>query len=221
MKKIKSNIAFASLGFFLAACSGSASHPCGESLSQSSGSDLQSSIVTFPSSSIGSDPQPSIVADSQPSIVSVPQPSSEATSVSPSPSYSSVYADSSSAYAGNSSSSSDQYVAVNIDDRVFFATGQANIDSSSRTVLEAQAERLIQNADIDLVIEGHADERGDYEYNMALGARRANAVRDFLISQGVDSTRLQTISFGNERPESLCSEESCWSKNRRAVLTPR
>ena len=198
MKKIKSNIAVASLGFFLAACSGSVPDLCGESLSQSSsGSVSQSSIVTFPTSSSGS------------------------TSVSPSPSYSSVYAGSSSAYADNSSSSSDQYVAVNIGDRVFFATGQANIDSSSRAILEAQAERLVQNADIDLVIEGHADERGDYEYNMDLGARRANAVCDFLISQGIDGTRLQTISFGNERPDSLCSEESCWSKNRRAVLTPR
>ena len=112
-------------------------------------------------------------------------------------------------------------MSVYIGDRLCFATGQANIDSSSRGVLEAQAERLVQNADIDLVIEGRADERGDYEYKMDLGARRANAVRDFLFSQGVDSTRLQTISFGNERPESLCSEESCWSKNRRAVFTPR
>jgi peptidoglycan-associated lipoprotein len=94
-------------------------------------------------------------------------------------------------------------------------------DGSSRAVLRAQAEWLAQNASTSLVIEGHADERGTREYNLALGARRANAVRDFLISQGVDSARLETISFGKERPVSLCSEESCWSKNRRAVSTPR
>jgi peptidoglycan-associated lipoprotein len=74
---------------------------------------------------------------------------------------------------------------------------------------------------VNLLIEGHADERGTRDYNLALGARRANAVRDFLISQGVDSARLQTISYGKERPVSLCSEDSCWSKNRRAVSVVR
>ena len=114
-----------------------------------------------------------------------------------------------------------QYWGVDVGDRVFFATDQASIDGLSRTVLRAQAEWLAQNASTNLVIEGHADERGTREYNLALGARRANAVRDFLISQGVDSDRLETISFGKERPVSLCSDESCWSKNRRAVSTTR
>ena len=68
-----------------------------------------------------------------------------------------------------------------------------------------------------MTIEGHADERGTREYNLALGARRANAVRDFLISQGVNASRLQTISFGKERPVELCSNENCYSENRRAV----
>jgi peptidoglycan-associated lipoprotein len=80
---------------------------------------------------------------------------------------------------------------------------------------------MAQNANVNLLIEGHADERGTRDYNLALGARRANAVRDFLISQGVDSARLQTISYGKERPVSLCSEDSCWSKNRRAVSVVR
>ena len=144
---------------------------------------------------------------------SAPQPSSGSSSGSSS--------SASSIYGGGSSLSSDQYLGVNVGDRVFFATDQASIDGSSRAVLRAQAEWLAQNASTNLVIEGHADERGTREYNLALGARRANAVRDFLISQGVDSARLDTISYGKERPVSLCSDESCWSKNRRAVSTPR
>ena len=128
---------------------------------------------------------------------------------------------SSSAYDSSSSVEAVQYWGVDVGDRVFFATDQASIDGLSRTALRAQAEWLAQNASTNLVIEGHADERGTREYNLALGARRANAVRDFLISQGVDSDRLETISFGKERPVSLCSDESCWSKNRRAVSTTR
>ena len=100
----------------------------------------------------------------------------------------------------------------NVGDRVFFATDQSNLDGSARATLRNQAAWLNQNADIRLTIEGHADERGTREYNLALGARRANAVRDFLISEGVAGNRLQTISYGKERPVSLCSEESCWSK---------
>jgi peptidoglycan-associated lipoprotein len=68
-----------------------------------------------------------------------------------------------------------------------------------------------------LTIEGHADERGTREYNIALGARRANAVKDYMISLGVDGSRLETVSWGKERPVSLCAEDACWSKNRRSV----
>ncbi|MEC7732042.1 MAG: peptidoglycan-associated lipoprotein Pal, partial [Pseudomonadota bacterium] len=105
--------------------------------------------------------------------------------------------------------------------RVFFETDRSVLDASARGTLVQQAEWLNQNGGINMTIEGHADERGTREYNLALGARRANAVRDFLISQGVNASRLQTISFGKERPVSLCAEESCWSKNRRSVSTIR
>jgi len=125
--------------------------------------------------------------------------------------------------ATTSSSSSPEtgYFSENVGDRVFFGTDQANLNSAARADLRGQAEWMAQNANVNLLIEGHADERGTRDYNLALGARRANAVRDFLISQGVDSARLQTISYGKERPVSLCSEDSCWSKNRRAVSVVR
>ncbi len=126
---------------------------------------------------------------------------------------------SSSAAAGGSASA--KYLVENVGDRIFFATDQSILDASARGALVRQAEWLNQNGGINLTIEGHADERGTREYNLALGARRANAVRDFLISQGVNASRVQTISFGKERPVSLCSEESCWSKNRRSVSTIR
>jgi peptidoglycan-associated lipoprotein len=129
---------------------------------------------------------------------------------------------SSSATAGGSGgSASAKYLVENVGDRIFFATNQSILDASARGTLVRQAEWLNQNGGINLTIEGHADERGTREYNLALGARRANAVRDFLISQGVNASRVQTISFGKERPVSLCSEESCWSKNRRSVSTIR
>ncbi|HAL84081.1 MAG: peptidoglycan-associated lipoprotein [Rhodobiaceae bacterium] len=126
---------------------------------------------------------------------------------------------SSSAAAGGSASA--KYLVENVGDRIFFATDQSILDASARGTLVRQAEWLNQNGGINLTIEGHADERGTREYNLALGARRANAVRDFLISQGVNASRVRTISFGKERPVSLCSEESCWSKNRRSVSTIR
>jgi peptidoglycan-associated lipoprotein len=129
---------------------------------------------------------------------------------------------SSSAAAGASGgSASAKYLVENVGDRIFFATDQSILDASARGTLVRQAEWLNQNGGINLTIEGHADERGTREYNLALGARRANAVRDFLISQGLNASRVQTISFGKERPVSLCSEESCWSKNRRSVSTIR
>jgi peptidoglycan-associated lipoprotein len=127
----------------------------------------------------------------------------------------------STAVSSASTSSSAQYLVQNVGDRVFFQTDQSNLDGSARATLRNQAQWLSQNNSVNLVIEGHADERGTREYNLALGARRANAVRDFLISEGVNGSRLQTISYGKERPVSLCSEEACWSKNRRAVATIR
>tara|TARA_B100000925_G_scaffold284682_1_gene260002 strand:- start:337 stop:825 length:489 start_codon:yes stop_codon:yes gene_type:complete len=123
--------------------------------------------------------------------------------------------------AASTTSSSAQYLVQNVGDRVFFQTDQSNLDGSSRATLRNQAQWLSQNSSVNLIIEGHADERGTREYNLALGARRANAVRDFLISEGVNGSRLQTISYGKERPVSLCSEEACWSKNRRSVASIR
>ena len=125
--------------------------------------------------------------------------------------------------SSSSSASTDTkaYLVENVGDRVFFATDQATLDGSARATLRNQASWLNQNPSVRLTVEGHADERGTRDYNLALGARRANAVRDFLVSQGVSGSRLQTISYGKERPVSLCSEEACWSKNRRAVATIR
>jgi peptidoglycan-associated lipoprotein len=123
--------------------------------------------------------------------------------------------------AGATASADAQYLVQNVGDRVFFQTDQSNLNGSARATLRNQAQWLSQNGSVNLIIEGHADERGTRDYNLALGARRANAVRDFLISEGVNGSRLQTISYGKERPVSLCSEEACWSKNRRAVATIR
>ena len=104
-----------------------------------------------------------------------------------------------------------------ISDRVFFALDSYAIDSEARRTLDAQAEWLVRNPTVNVTIEGHADERGTREYNLALGDRRANAARDYLQSRGVDSSRMQTISWGKERPAVEGSNESAWAQNRRAV----
>ncbi|MEO1612137.1 MAG: peptidoglycan-associated lipoprotein Pal, partial [Pseudomonadota bacterium] len=100
---------------------------------------------------------------------------------------------------------------------VYFDTDRFNIDSADAAALQAQAQYFAQYPALTLTIEGHCDERGTREYNLALGARRAEAARAYLVSQGVAAGRLRTISYGKERPESLCSAESCWSQNRRSV----
>ena len=104
-----------------------------------------------------------------------------------------------------------------IGDRVFFDVDQSTLNSDGMTVLDSQAEWLISNRDYKLVVEGHADERGTREYNLALGARRANSVKEYLISLGVSGDRLQTVTYGKERPIKICSSERCYSENRRAV----
>lgn len=104
-----------------------------------------------------------------------------------------------------------------VGDRVLFAVDQSSLTPEGRATLEGQAIWLLQNADFTAVIEGHADEQGTREYNLALGARRADAARAYLVSQGVQPNRLQVVSFGKERPIEVCSDESCYSKNRRAV----
>jgi len=102
-------------------------------------------------------------------------------------------------------------------DRVFFETDSYSLDSQSRATLDAQAAWLARNAAVRVTIEGHADERGTREYNLALGDRRANSARDYLQSRGVSAARMQTISWGKERPGVEGHDESAWAQNRRAV----
>jgi peptidoglycan-associated lipoprotein len=109
------------------------------------------------------------------------------------------------------------YFNQRVGDRVLFAVDQSTLSPEARTILTAQAQWLLQNAGYAAIIEGHADEQGTREYNLALGARRAAAVQNFLISQGVPATRLRTISYGKERPIEVCSDEACYQQNRRAV----
>ena len=104
-----------------------------------------------------------------------------------------------------------------VGDRVLFAVDQSTLSPEARMVLQGQAQWLNSNPNYAIIIEGHADEQGTREYNLALGARRASAVQDFLISQGVAPTRMRTVSYGKERPIEVCSTEACYMKNRRAV----
>ncbi|NRB04001.1 MAG: peptidoglycan-associated lipoprotein Pal [Rhodobacteraceae bacterium] len=104
-----------------------------------------------------------------------------------------------------------------VGDRVFFEVDQSTLTADGRFTLDGQAGWLMANPDYTAVIEGHADEQGTREYNLALGARRADAARAYLLSKGVPAGRLQTVSYGKERPIEVCSDENCYSKNRRAV----
>lgn len=119
-------------------------------------------------------------------------------------------------YGGPGDESAVKELVRNVGDRVFFSTDSAALSSEARSTIMRQADWLKTNSK-SLTIEGHADERGTREYNIALGARRANAVKDYMISLGVDGSRLETVSWGKERPVSLCAEDACWSKNRRSV----
>ena len=112
---------------------------------------------------------------------------------------------------------SPAYFQQAVGDRVLFEVDQSVLTSSAATILDGQAQWLMRNSDYSAVIEGHADEQGTREYNLALGARRANAVEEYLIAEGVAPTRLRVVSFGKERPLEICSAESCYAKNRRAV----
>ena len=113
---------------------------------------------------------------------------------------------------------SQQDFVVNVGDRVFFSTDSTELTPQSRATLDKQAQWLTTYSQYSqFTIEGHADERGTREYNLALGARRAQVVRDYLISRGVAATRMHTISYGKERPVALCDDISCWSQNRRVV----
>ena len=110
-----------------------------------------------------------------------------------------------------------EYLASGVKDRVFFATNKSSLTSASRETLRKQATYLRKNKKLNVTIEGHADERGTREYNLALGERRANAVKDYLMTYGISGKRISVISYGKERPVNTESSPLAWSQNRRSV----
>jgi peptidoglycan-associated lipoprotein len=112
---------------------------------------------------------------------------------------------------------SQQDFVVNVGDRVFFESDQTDLTPQAIATLEKQVQWLQAYPRYTFTIEGHADERGTREYNIALGARRAQSVRTYMASKGIDASRMRTISYGKERPVAVCNDISCWSQNRRAV----
>jgi len=123
--------------------------------------------------------------------------------------------------AGNIRPGSQEDLVVNVGDRVFFDFDRSNIRADQRPVLQRQAEWMGRYPEVRVQVEGHADERGTREYNLALGQRRANAARDALVAGGVNGSRISTISFGKDQPAALGSDESAWAQNRRAVTVVR
>ena len=118
-------------------------------------------------------------------------------------------------FAQAKQTASDKLVAVG--DRVLFNYDSAKLDSSAKILLDAQSRFLRANTDLNFIVEGHCDERGTREYNLALGEQRATAVRDYLVIQGIDPDRIKVISYGKEKPAVVGSNGMAWSKNRRAV----
>ena len=110
-----------------------------------------------------------------------------------------------------------EYLATGVKDRVFFATNKSTLTTASRDTLRKQAAWMRKKSDLNFAIEGHADERGTREYNLALGERRANAVKDYLMTYGISGSRLNVISYGKERPVNSGSNPLAWSQNRRSV----
>jgi peptidoglycan-associated lipoprotein len=125
--------------------------------------------------------------------------------------------DSLAAGPGAATPGSQQDFVVNVGDRVFFEVDSSELTAQSRGTLDKQAQWLQLYRSYAFTIEGHADERGTREYNIALGARRAQAVRDYLAARGIEVHRIRTVSYGKERPVAVCNNISCWSQNRRAV----
>ena len=119
--------------------------------------------------------------------------------------------------AGAAVPGSQQDFVVNVGDRVFFESDQSDLTPQARATLDKQAQWLAQYNRYTFTIEGHADERGTREYILALGATRAQSVREYLASRGIESSRMRTISYGKERPVAVCDDISCWSQNRRSV----
>ncbi len=118
---------------------------------------------------------------------------------------------------GSIDETSLEYFEAAIGSTVLFEVNQSSLSGSSIATLNAQAGWLNANPTMSILIEGHADERGTREYNIALGSKRASSVRDYLVSQGVADARISIVSYGKERPIAVCSNTSCWSQNRRAV----
>jgi peptidoglycan-associated lipoprotein len=116
---------------------------------------------------------------------------------------------------------SQEDLVANVGDRVFFDFDRSNIRADQRPVLERQAGWMGRYPQVQVMVEGHTDERGTREYNLALGQRRANAARDVLVAGGVSSSRISTISYGKDRPAALGSDEAAWAQNRRAVTVVR
>ena len=118
---------------------------------------------------------------------------------------------------GDISESSLEYFTENVGDTILFEVNKSSLRPETIETLEAQARWLEKNKSLPITIEGHADEQGTREYNLALGARRATSVRNYLVSQGISESRLSIVTYGKERPIEVCSMEKCWSKNRRSV----
>ena len=110
-----------------------------------------------------------------------------------------------------------EYLAKGVPDRVFFATNKSSLTTASRETLRKQATFLRKNKNLNITIEGHADERGTREFNLALGERRANAAKDYLMTYGISGKRISVISYGKERPVNTASTPLAWSQNRRSV----
>ena len=117
-------------------------------------------------------------------------------------------------YTGNDTV---EYLATGVKDRVFFATNKSTLTTASRDTLRKQAAWMRKKKDVSVTIEGHADERGTREYNLALGERRANSVKDYLMTYGISGNRVSVISYGKERPVNSGSDPLAWSQNRRSV----
>ena len=120
--------------------------------------------------------------------------------------------------AGAATPGSQQDFTVNVGDRVFFLVDSSEFTQEAVVTLNRQVQWLQQYPHYTFIIEGHADERGTREYNLALGARRASAVQSYFLARGIPANRMRTISYGKERPVAVCDDISCWSQNRRAVI---
>ena len=111
----------------------------------------------------------------------------------------------------------EQYFITKIGDRILFEVDNSGLTALAKATLNSQADWLLLNSEYQVLIEGHADEQGTRDYNLALGARRAQIVKEYLISRGVDPNKISIVTYGKERPVENCSAEVCWSQNRRAV----